>query len=139
MIRAYKFLLRPTARQTAALGEMLRDHCSLYNGALQERRDAYRHTSKTTVRYGDQSAQLKEIRAFDPDRQGRWSFSCQQATLRRLDKAFAAFFRRVKAGQTAGYPRFMWRDSTASSGPRTVTVPAGCPRRGGSCAGHRPA
>ncbi|MFF7310182.1 RNA-guided endonuclease TnpB family protein [Streptomyces sp. NPDC008137] len=106
MIRAYKFLLRPTARQRAALGEMLRDHCSLYNGALQERRDAYRHTSKTTVRYGDQSAQLKDIRAFDPERQGRWSFSSQQATLRRLDKAFSAFFRRVKAGQTPGYPRF---------------------------------
>lgn len=106
MIRAYKFLLRPTARQTAALGEMLRDHCSLYNGALHERRDAYRHSSKTTVRYGDQSAQLKDIRTFDPERQGRWSFSSQQATLRRLDKAFAAFFRRVKAGQTPGYPRF---------------------------------
>lgn len=106
MIRAYKFLLRPTARQTVALGEMLRDHCSLYNGALQERRDAYRHTSKTSVRYGDQSAQLKEIRAFDPERQGRWSFSSQQATLRRLDKAFQAFFRRVKAGLTPGYPRF---------------------------------
>ncbi|MET9850297.1 RNA-guided endonuclease InsQ/TnpB family protein [Streptomyces ossamyceticus] len=106
MIRAYKFLLRPTARQTVALGEMLRDHCSLYNGALQERRDAYRHASKTSVKYGDQSAQLKEIRAFDPERQGRWSFSSQQATLRRLDKAFAAFFRRVKAGQTPGYPRF---------------------------------
>ncbi|MGW4238761.1 helix-turn-helix domain-containing protein, partial [Streptomyces sp. NPDC004749] len=43
MIRAYKFLMRPTAGQQAALGEMLRDHCSLYNGALQERRDAYRH------------------------------------------------------------------------------------------------
>jgi putative transposase len=106
VIRAYKFLLRPTARQAVALGGMLRDHCSLYNGALQERRDAYRHTSKTTVRYGDQSVQLKEIRAFDPERQGRWSFSSQQATLRRLDKAFAAFFRRVKAGQTPGYPRF---------------------------------
>ncbi|MFR9755454.1 RNA-guided endonuclease InsQ/TnpB family protein [Streptomyces sp. TR06-5] len=106
MIRAYKFLLRPTARQTVALGEMLRDHCSLYNGALQERRDAYRHTSKTTVRYGDQSAQLRDIRRFDPERQGRWSFSSQQATLRRLDKAFQAFFRRVKAGQTPGYPRF---------------------------------
>ncbi|MFJ8860667.1 RNA-guided endonuclease InsQ/TnpB family protein [Streptomyces sp. NPDC102451] len=106
MIRAYTFLLRPTARQAVALGEMLRDHCSLYNGALQERRDAYRHTSKTTVRYGDQSAQLKDIRAFDPERQGRWSFSSQQATLRRLDKAFQAFFRRVKAGQTPGYPRF---------------------------------
>ncbi|GAA3254572.1 transposase [Streptomyces labedae] len=106
MIRAYRFLLRPTARQQAALGEMLRDHCSLYNAALQERRGAYRHVSKTTVRYGDQSAQLKEIRAFDPERQGRWSFSSQQATLRRLDKAFQAFFRRVKAGQTPGYPRF---------------------------------
>jgi putative transposase len=85
---------------------MLRDHCSLYNGALQEHRDAYRHSSRTTVRYGDQSAQLKDIRAFDPERQGRWSFFSQQATLRRLDKAFAAFFRRVKAGETPGYPRF---------------------------------
>lgn len=106
MIRAYKFILRPTVRQEQALGEMLRDHCSLYNGALQERCDAYRHPSKTSVKYGDQSAQLKDIRAFDPERQGRWSFSSQQATLRRLDKAFAAFFRRVKAGQTPGYPRF---------------------------------
>ncbi|MFD4977418.1 RNA-guided endonuclease InsQ/TnpB family protein [Streptomyces sp. NPDC058424] len=106
MIRAYKFLLRPTVRQSQALGEMLRDHCSLYNGALQERRDAYRHSSKTSIKYGQQSAQLKEIRAFDPERQGRWSFSSQQATLRRLDKAFQAFFRRVKAGEKPGYPRF---------------------------------
>ncbi|MGW2258721.1 RNA-guided endonuclease InsQ/TnpB family protein [Streptomyces sp. NPDC001780] len=106
MIRAYKFLMRPTVGQQAALGEMLRDHCSLYNGALQERRDAYRHASKTSVMYGQQSGQLKDIRAFDPERQGRWSFSSQQATLRRLDKAFAAFFRRIKAGDKPGYPRF---------------------------------
>ncbi|MCX4978143.1 transposase [Streptomyces sp. NBC_00620] len=106
MIRAYKFLLRPTVRQTQALSEMLRDHCSLYNGALRERRDAYQHVSKTSVKYGMQSGQLKDIRAFDPERQGRWSFSSQQTTLRRLDKAFAAFFRRVKSGETPGYPRF---------------------------------
>ncbi|MFF3356780.1 RNA-guided endonuclease InsQ/TnpB family protein [Streptomyces sp. NPDC002917] len=106
MIRAYKFLMRPTARQAVALGEMLRDHCSLYNGALEERRDACRHPSKTRIRYGQQSAQLKDIRAFDPERQGRWSFSSQQATLRRLDKAFVAFFRRITAGQAPGYPRF---------------------------------
>ncbi len=106
MIRAYKFLMRPTVGQVQALGEMLRDHCSVYNGALEERRDAYRHPSKTSIKYGMQSAQLKEIRAFDPERQGRWSFSSQQATLRRLDKAFAAFFRRVKSGDTPGYPRF---------------------------------
>ncbi|WP_327064209.1 transposase [Kitasatospora purpeofusca] len=106
MIRAYKFLMRPTVGQQRALGDMLKDHCSLYNGALQERRDAYRHVSRTSIKYGQQSAQLKEIRAFDPQRQGRWSFSSQQATLRRLDKAFAAFFRRVRSGDTPGYPRF---------------------------------
>src|SRR6476660_7319959 len=98
--------MRPTVGQVAALTAMLADHCSLYNGALQERRDAYRHASKTSIKYGQQSAQLKEIRAFDPERQGRWSFSSQQATLRRLDKAFAAFFRRVKSGDSPGYPRF---------------------------------
>ncbi|MFD4994972.1 RNA-guided endonuclease InsQ/TnpB family protein [Streptomyces buecherae] len=124
MIRAYKFLMRPTVGQAAALGEMLRDHCSLYNGALQERRDAYRHASKATVRYGQQSAQLKDIRAFDPERQGRWSFSSQQATLRRIDKAFAAFFRRVKAGDTPGYPRFR-------SGKRFDTVDF--PKDGDGC------
>ncbi|MEC3915076.1 RNA-guided endonuclease InsQ/TnpB family protein [Nocardia sp. CDC160] len=106
MRRAYKFLLRPTRRQAQALAAMLADHCSLYNGALQERREAYRHSSKTTVRYNEQSAQLKEIRAFDPDRQGRWSFSSQQATLRRLDRAMQDFFRRIKIGAAPGYPRF---------------------------------
>jgi putative transposase len=53
------------------------------------------------------------MRALCPD-QAVWSFSSQQATLRRLNKAFAGFFRRVKAGQTAGYPRFRgagWFDS----------------------------
>lgn len=106
MIRSYKFLLRPTSRQVGALAQMLTDHRSLYNAALQERRDAYAHPSKTRIQYGDQSAQLKDIRGFDPERQGRWSFSSQQATLRRLDKAFQAFFRRVKAGQKPGHPRF---------------------------------
>jgi putative transposase len=76
----------------------------LYNAALQERRDAWAH-SKTGINYGDQSAQLSEIRNVRPD-QARWSFSSQQATLRRLNKAFAGFFGRVKAGQTPGYPRF---------------------------------
>ncbi|MEV7024511.1 transposase [Kitasatospora sp. NPDC093558] len=105
MIRSYKFLLRPTVQQETALSAMLRDHCSLYNAALQERRDAYQHASRTRIKYGDQSSQLKAIRAFDPD-QARWSFSSQQATLRRLDKAFQAFFRRVKNGEKPGHPRF---------------------------------
>ncbi len=88
MKRSYKFLFRPTSRQQQALTAMLADHRALYNAALQERRDGYRHPSRTRIRYGDQSAQLRDIRTFDPDGQGRWSFSSQQATLRRLNKAF---------------------------------------------------
>ncbi|WP_336513628.1 transposase [Mycobacteroides abscessus] len=104
MRRAYVFRLRPTARQHIALNACLDAHRELYNAALQERRDAYSH-SKTRIYYGDQSAQLKDIRVVRPD-QAVWSFSSQQATLRRLNKAFDGFFRRVKAGQTPGYPRF---------------------------------
>jgi putative transposase len=102
--RAYKFRLRPTARQHAALGQCLASHRELYNAALQERRDAWR-LRRTSVFYGDQSAQLKDIRRARPD-VAVWSFSSQQATLRRLNRAFAGFFRRLRAGQTPGYPRF---------------------------------
>lgn len=85
----------------------MNDHRELYNAALEERREAYKRV-KVSIRYGDQSVQLKEVRAYDPD-QARWSFSSQQATLRRLDKVFQAFFRRVKAGGKPGYPRFKGR------------------------------
>jgi putative transposase len=102
--RTFKFLMRPTARQAAELTAMLNDHRDLYNSALQERRDAYQ-MGRVSIRYGDQSAQLTDIRADDAD-QARWSFSSQQATLRRLDRSFAGFFRRARAGGKPGYPRF---------------------------------
>ncbi|WP_229686155.1 hypothetical protein [Longimycelium tulufanense] len=59
-----------------------------------------------SIQYVEQSAQLRDIGRADPEGQGRCSFSSQQATLRRLNKAFAAFFRRIKNGQQPGYPRF---------------------------------
>jgi putative transposase len=105
MRRAYVFRLRPTARQHSALAACVDAHRELYNAALQERRDGWSHPSRTKVRYEDQSAQLTEIRRARPDL-AVWSFSSQQATLRRLSKAFDGFFRRVKAGRTPGYPRF---------------------------------
>jgi putative transposase len=79
-------------------------HREIYNAALQERRGSWRMCRKG-VSYGEQSAQLKDIRAVRPD-VAVWSFSSEQATLRRLNRAFAAFFRRVKAGETLGYPRY---------------------------------
>ena len=58
MRRAYKFRLRPTARQHIALAACVDGHRELYNAALQERRDAWR-ASRTRISYGDQSAQLQ--------------------------------------------------------------------------------
>jgi putative transposase len=104
MRRAYKFRAYPTRRQEQHATAMLDAHRQLYNAALEERREAWRHG--VTIRYGDQSAQLREIRRADRDGQGRWSFTSQQQTLRRLDRAFQGFFQRVRAGHTAGYPRF---------------------------------
>ena len=104
MRRAYKFRIYPTWGQASRAALCLRDHQRFYNAALEERREAWQRR-KVSVRYGQQSAQLRDIRGFDPD-QGRWSFSSQQATLRRLNKAMAAFYRRCKAGQAPGYPRF---------------------------------
>jgi putative transposase len=103
-LRAY-----PTRPQEGRAVRLLADHCDLYNAALQERREAWR-LRKLNVSYGDQSAQLKAIRAADPDGQGRHSFTAQQQTLRRLNAIFAAYVNRARdASGTArrvGYPRF---------------------------------
>lgn len=87
--------------------EMLDTHRILYNNALAERKDVY-ESSGVSLRYGDQSASYKENRKSNEYYQ-RTNFSSCQATLKRLDRAYQAFFRRVKAGQTPGYPRFRGR------------------------------
>jgi putative transposase len=102
--RAYKFRAYLTRPQEGRAVRLLADHCDLYNAALEERREAWR-MGQASVSYGMQSAQLKDIRAADPDGQGRHSFTAQQQTLRRLGTVFAAFYVRAKAG-SAGYPRF---------------------------------
>ena len=86
---------------TRSLAACVEDHRQLYNGALEERCEAYR-MRRVSISYGSQSAQLKEIRDTDSAGQGRWSFSSQQATLRRLNKSFAAFFRRVQGAPDSG-------------------------------------
>lgn len=104
MRRSYKFRMRPTARQHVALRQCLEDHREIYNSALQERRDAWKRAGRT-IRFKDQSADLPYIRSVRPDI-ARWGSGSEQATLRRLDRSFQAFFRRVKTGEVPGYPRF---------------------------------
>ena len=102
--RKVTFRLYPNAAEDARLIGWLRLHCELYNAALEERIDAYRKHGKS-VGYYEQQNVLPEIKADRPEFVELGSHALQQ-TLRKLDLAFQSFFRRVKAGQTPGFPRF---------------------------------
>lgn len=72
---------------------------------MEERISAWSKAGKS-ISYADQCKSLTVLRRDLPEWADAANCSSQQMTLRRLDKAFAAFFRRVKAGQTPGFPRF---------------------------------
>jgi putative transposase len=99
MRKMFKYRLFATRLQSELLGVQLGEACRLYNAALEERRDAWKQ--RVAISYYDQANQLKEIRTADD--LGLANFSCCQDILRRVSKTFAAFFRRRKRGEKAGY------------------------------------
>jgi putative transposase len=103
--KTFKYRLFTTRLQSDALEDQLGEACRLYNAALQERRDAWKQ--RVSVNYYMQANQLKEIRAAGD--LGLANFSCCQDVLRRVNKTFEAFFRRVQRREKAGYPRFKSR------------------------------
>src|SRR5260370_30921355 len=102
--RKVTFKLYPNARAAERLTGWIRLHCELYNAALEERISAYQKHGKS-ISYYDQQNVLPQIKAARPEFVELGSHALQQ-TLRKLDLAFQAFFRRVKAKQTPGFPRF---------------------------------
>ncbi len=76
----------------------------LYNTSLAERKDAWQ-THQRSVTYYEQATQLKAAKKTNPFLKAVHS-QVLQDTLRRLDKTFKNFFRRLKKGEKAGYPRF---------------------------------
>jgi putative transposase len=106
--KAFKYRLYTTRQQNVAMTAMLETHRRLYNDALAERKQVW-ELSQRSLSYGEQSGQLKATRKTNPFLAAT-NFSSCQATLRRLDKAFQAFFRRLKTGETPGYPRFKGRN-----------------------------
>ena len=106
--RIERIRLYPTKGQTAALAVMLDVTRDLYNALLQQRRDAYR-LRKVKVTAKMQYAEITALRAEDGRLQAVYR-EAEDAVLHRLDLAMAAFFRRCKRGETAGFPRFRsWR------------------------------
>src|SRR5579864_5971446 len=108
MRKTYVYRLYPTAAQAVEMQRQLDVARELYNACLEERRACYRATGKGLTYY-DQANQLKAIRQVRPD-VAAVNFSMLQAVCRRVHLSFEGFFRRVKAGQKAGYPRFKSRD-----------------------------
>ena len=106
--RTYQVAVQLTRDGHRRLDERMRAHARLYNAALQERRDAWRMARKS-INYAGQNRELTLVRQDDPE----WAAEHRRlavGTLKRVDLAFAAFFRRVKAGETPGFPRFKsWR------------------------------
>lgn len=107
MYSVSKFRVWTSAKQAAVLAQMLETHRRLYNDCLAQRKTAY-ETEKRPVSYSQQSAWFKGERRANVWYDGT-NFSSAQATMRRLDRAFKAFFRRVKTGEKPGYPRFKGR------------------------------
>ncbi len=104
MQRTFKFRLYPSLIQKSIFVDMLTTCRHLYNDALAERNDAW-EKEKKSVSYNMQAMSLTLKKVNNPFLLKVHSQTLQDV-LRRLDKSFKAFFRRVKAGENPGHPRF---------------------------------
>jgi putative transposase len=106
--RSLTFRMYPGPAQEDLLLRKLLVLKDLWNAALEERIGAWRRGVQ--VRLSDQEKALKEIRAGFDGWRGLVHTHEAQTVLKRLDLAFQSFFRRVREGQTPGFPRFRSAD-----------------------------
>jgi putative transposase len=97
--RRVTFRLYPKPAQERKLYEWRRLHCYLYNSALADRKDSYQKLNQS-VNYLDQQNRLPEFKKVWTEFAELGS-QALQATLKRVDFAFARFFKGL-----GGYPRF---------------------------------
>lgn len=103
-MKTFRYRLYPSKAQRRLL-EQTRETCRrFYNDCLAERKDAFENEGRTVGKV-EQLRHVKERKATNPYAAGVHSHILQ-VVVADLDKAFQAFFRRVKAGETPGYPRF---------------------------------
>ena len=121
--RTYRYRLHPTKHQEIALTHQLRLQRELYNAALEERIGAWKW-EKRAVTYFDQCLTLSTLKDVRPEVVASGVTLCR-GTLKRVDRAYGAFFRRVKLGQTSGVtklvgrsPRIIGSNSWASASSR---------------------
>ncbi|MBA2751157.1 MAG: helix-turn-helix domain-containing protein, partial [Actinobacteria bacterium] len=115
-VRTAKYLLQPTAGQRVRLDHLVWQQRKLYNRALEERRKAWQEEGRSLSRY-EQFAGLNGMAETDPEL-GRYGTCVARRTLTRLDQAYKAFYRRCKAGDKPGHPRFKGRRAAKKRGSR---------------------
>lgn len=109
MRKAFKFRLYPTKKQEKVLFWTLTRCRELYNAGLEERKEAYRMAGKS-ISYYEQKRDLPEIKTELREEYQQIHSQVLQDVLLRLNRAFDAFFRRIKNGEEPGYPRFQGRN-----------------------------
>lgn len=108
MRKTFRYRLFPTPAQRQALQLQL-DACRfVYNKALEARKEAWKQRQESISRF-DTVNMLPQWKTEYPWLQGGHAEAMQE-TMIRLDLAFRAFFRRCKAGEKPGYPRFRGKD-----------------------------
>jgi putative transposase len=112
MIRTFRYPLKPTLTQETVLESWLVACCTLYNAALEQRREAWRK-QRVGISRINQEKELTELRAVDL----YWRTVpvwISRSALVRLERAYQGFFRRVNQGEKPGFPRFRSRDRYTS-------------------------
>lgn len=104
MKRTFKYKAKINKNTEANAIQWLSLCCALYNSVLEQRRVLYRQYRHSVSCY-DQIKQLPDLKKELPEFKQVGS-QCLQDVVERVDKAFKAFFRRLKTGEKAGFPRF---------------------------------
>ncbi len=126
MRKSFKYRLYPTRSQETILAAQL-DGCRwLYNRLLEQRKVSY-ETTKSAPGLYDQQKTIPSLKIEHPALVAIHSQVLQNVAVR-IDLAFKAFFRRVKAGQTPGYPRF--RGKFRYDSMTFPQCPSGCAVKG---------
>lgn len=102
--RKVNYRLYPNMEQAGRLSEVLAFHQRVYNAALEDRIRFYREKNKS-ISFADQCKVLTQWRHAHKELAALNAQSLQ-VTLKRIDLAFQAFFRRVKEREKPGFPRF---------------------------------
>lgn len=104
MIKTYQYRIYPTIKQAKKLFVWLEILRNLYNQALAWRKTVY-NTTGESVSWVTQADALPDLKQESAQFASLHSDVLQDA-LRRLNKAYQAFFDRVKKGEEPGFPRF---------------------------------